>query len=69
MYEKFGYEVGSRSTSSKPPGSQTISNMEFPVEIVFYVPGEAQSTSVIAHDSREYAEIMEIYVRTYKSEQ
>lgn len=43
--------------------------MVYPVEIVFYVPGEAQSISVIAHDSREYAEIMEIYIRTYKSEQ
>ena len=43
--------------------------MEFPVEIVFYVPGEARGISVVAHDSREYAEIMELYIRTYKSEQ
>lgn len=46
-----------------------MSSIKFPVEIVFWVPGTSERFSVIAHNSQEYAEIMDIYVRTYKSEQ
>ena len=46
-----------------------MNSIKFPVEIIFWVPGTSKSISVIAHNSQEYAEIMEIYIRTYKSEQ
>lgn len=46
-----------------------MNSIKFPVEIIFWVPGTSKSISVIAHNSQEYAEIIGIYVRTYKSEQ